>query len=146
MRWLTLIALVMIAGCSQLQQNADQLQQDADDEAARVADYVLPEALNDEMSNVDPQTPEQRKLAAEDWLSKPGGPRLTGSRVGASWNVRGSKGTTIRVDVYQYLESGSFLPPDQGEARWGVACRTYNLAEKVVTSTVKCPEGTPENP
>ena len=139
MGWLTLIALVMLTGCSQLQQNADK-------EAARVADYVLPEALNDEISNAGPQTPEQRRLAAEDWLSKPGGPPLAGSRVGATWEVLGSKGTTIRVDVYQYLESGSFFPPDQGEARWGVACRIYNVVEKVATSTVECPEGTPEEP
>lgn len=138
MRWLTLIAIVMLTGCS-------QLQRDADIEAARVADHVLPEALNDEIVHAEPRTPEERRVAAEDWLSEPG-PPLTSSHAAATWLVRGSKGTTIRVDVYQYLESGRFFPPDQGEATFGVACRIYDVAKAVATSTVECPEGTPEQP
>ena len=138
MRWLTLIALVMLTGCSQLQQSAN-------DEAARVADSVVPEALDDGISHADPAAPEDRKVAAEDWLSEPR-PPLMRSRVGATWWVRGSKGTAIRVDVYQYLESGDFFPPDQGKATWGVACRIYDVADAVATSTVECPDGTPKEP
>ncbi len=84
-------------------------------------------------------------VAAEDWLSEPD-PDLTSGYGGAAWEVRSSEGTTIRVDVSQYLESGSLSPPDQGEATWGVACRTYDVAEAVATSTVECPDGTPEEP
>lgn len=137
MKWLTLVAIVMLTSCS-------QLHQDADLEAARVAN-VLSKALNDELSDAKPQTPEERRIAAEDWLSEPD-PEVTSSYGGATWEVRGTEGTTIRVDVYQYLESGSFFPPDQGEATWGVACRTYDVAEAVVTRTVECPEGTPDEP
>jgi hypothetical protein len=138
MRWLTLIVLVMLTGCSQLQQNAD-------DVAARVADSVLPEVLDEEVSHTDSHRSEDRRVAAEDWLSEPG-PPLTTSHVGATWKVRGSEGTRIRVDVYQYLESGDFFPPDQGRATWGVACRIYDVAEAVETSSVECPDGTPEVP
>jgi len=111
MRWLTLIALVMLTGCSQLQQSAN-------DEAARVADSVLPEALDDGISHADPAAPEDRKVAAEDWLSEPR-PPLMRSRVGATWWVRGSKGTAIRVDVYQLPGIGALLPARSGESHLG---------------------------
>ena len=137
MRWLALFALVVLTGCS-------SLQRDADDEAARAADRVLPEALNDAISVSDPHSPGERRVAAEEWLSDPYSSLDGLSNV--TWEVRGSEGTTLRVDLYMYLESGDFLPPDQGEATWGVACRAYDVARAVKTTTVECPDGTPEEP
>ena len=128
----------MLTGCS-------SLEQDADDEAAVVADHVLPPALDDAISAADPQSPEQRRVAAEEWLSDPDPSVVDGLRH-VTWEVRGSEGTTIRVDVYMYLESGDLLPPDQGEATWGVACRAYDVAGAVMTTTDECPDGTPAEP
>ena len=138
MRCLALFALVMLTGCS-------SLQRDADDGAASVADHVLPEALDDAISVADPQSPEERRVAAEEWLSDPDPSVVDGLR-NVTWEVRGSEGTTIRVDLYMYLESGDLLPPDQGEATWGVACRAYDGARAVTSTTVECPDGTPEEP
>lgn len=134
------VAVTFLAGCS-------SLQQDADDQAARLADHVLPSALDDALAAADPpaQTPDQRAIAAEDWLSTPD-PSVTDSHGGAVWVLRGSQGTTIRVDVYRYWESGDFFPPDQGEAAWGVACRRYDVADPVTSSPMECPDGTPEEP
>ena len=138
MRWLALFALVVLTGCS-------SLQRDADDEAARVADHVLPKALDDAISAADPQSPEERRVAAEEWLSDPGPSVMDGQR-NVTWEMRGSGSTTIRVDLYTYVESGDLLPPDQGEATWGVACRAYDVARAVRTTTAECPDGTPEEP
>lgn len=55
-------------------------------------------------------------------------------------------GASLRVDVYEYWESGDFFPPDQGEAVWGVACRIYDVADEVTTRTVPCPEDTRGGP
>lgn len=135
---LALFALVMLTGCS-------SVQADADEEAARVSDHVLPEALDDAISEADPQSPEERRVAAEEWLSGPDPSVVDGQR-NATWEVRGSEGTTIRVDLYTYLESGDLLPPDQGEATWGVACRAYDVARAVTATTVECPDDTPAEP
>ncbi len=132
------VAATLLTGCSSVQQEADA-------QAARVADHVLPKRLDAAIASVEPQTPEDRGVAAEDWLSDPD-PSVTASQGGATWAVRGATGTTIRVDVYQYWESGSFLPPDQGEAAWGVVCRSYDVAAAVTAHPVECPVGTPEQP
>ncbi|MGB0098990.1 MAG: hypothetical protein WBP61_01790 [Nocardioides sp.] len=138
MKRLTVIALVLLAGCS-------QLQQDADAEAGRVADHVMPGALTDAISTAGARTPESRVAAAEQWLSDPG-PSAIDSQGHVAWKVVASEGTSIRVDVYTYVESASFFPPDQGDATWGVACRSYAVAATVTTATVECPDGTPEEP
>lgn len=80
-----------------------------------------------------------------NWLSDPSSSEVGGQR-SFTWEVRSSEGTTIRVDTYTYLESGDLLPPDQGEATWGVACRVYDVETAVRTTTVTCPDGTPEEP
>lgn len=140
MRWCLCagVAVTLLAGCSSLQREADA-------QAARVADHVLPGPLDDAVASADPQTPEGRAVAAEDWLLDPD-PTVTASQGGATWAVRSTTGTTIRVDVYQYWESGSFFPPDQGDAAWGVACRSYDVAAAVTADPVECPEDTPEEP
>lgn len=134
---LTVVTVFLLAGCSSVQQEADA-------EAARVADHVLPEAL-DQAVAAGPQTPGGRAATAADWPRDPD-PTLTTSQGGAAWEVRAVEGATIRVDVYRYWESGAFLPPDQGRAVWGVACRSYDVAGPVVADAVECPEGTPEAP
>ncbi len=140
MCWWTVsgVVVALLAGCGSLQQEADA-------EAARVADHVLPGPLGDAIASADPQTPGARAVAAEDWLSDPDW-SVTASQGGATWAVRGRAGTAIRVDVYQYWESGSFFPPDQGDAAWGVACRSYDVAAAVTADPVECPEDTPEEP
>ena len=132
------LAVALLAGCS-------SVQQEADDEAARVADHVLPDSLEQVVAAAGPQTPQDRVSVAREWLVAPD-PSVPGSQSGAAWEVREVEGTTIRVDVYRYWESGSFFPPDQGEAAWGVACRSYDVAGPVVPSAVECPEDTPEAP
>lgn len=93
----------------------------------------------------DARPPGGRRAAVERWLADPGDPAIEG-QAGVTWVVQDSTGTTVRVDVYLYLESDDLLPPDQGEARWGVACRSYDVAAAVETTTVACPAGTPGTP
>ncbi|MFC7490503.1 MULTISPECIES: hypothetical protein [unclassified Knoellia] len=128
----------LLVGCG-------QVQADADAAAARVADQVLPEAVAAAITTSGARTPEQRAVAGETWLSEPD-PAVTESQGGTTWFVRGREGTAIRLDVYARVESGSFLPPDQGQAAWGVACRSFDVGEKVTVTPVECPEGTPETP
>lgn len=124
--FLLAIAAVAVAlaltGCSSLQQEADT-------EAAGIADHVLPEALAQILVQNEVSTPVARGKAAQAWLSTPD-PAVIQSQGGSTWVVLGRDGPSIRVDVYRYWESGSFLPPDQGNGTWGVACRTYNVAGK----------------
>ena len=82
---------------------------------------------------------------ADRWLRDPTRSSVD-DRASAGWRVVGSQGPVIRVDVYAYVESGSFFPPDQGEAAWGVACREYDVTGRVTSTTVECPEGTPATP
>lgn len=130
------VAAVLLAGCSSVQQEADEA-------AARVADDVLPAALERAVAALG-STPE-RAAAAEAWLAEPD-PAVTASQGGSTWVVRGREGSAVRVDVYAWYESGSFFPPDQGAAVWGVACRTYDVTSGVSVTPLECPEGTPEAP
>ena len=126
-----------LTGCSTLQVTADG-------ETALIADGPLPLALTDAVAGAT--TPDQRAVAAQQWFSDPYGNYLDGHR-GTKWALRGSEGTTFRVDVYYWWESGDLLPPDQGNAVWGLACRTYDVAAPdVVTTAVECPEDTPAAP
>ena len=126
-----------LAGCSTLQETAD-------DETTRIANGPLPMALTDAVAAAT--TPEERAVAAQEWLSDPYGNTLDGYG-GTTWALRGAEGTTFRVDVYHWWESGDLLPPDQGNAVWGLACRTYDVAAPdVVTTAVECPEDTPTAP
>ena len=138
-RWAAIgCAGILLAGCG-------EVRQDADTEAARVADHVLPGEVGNVLASSGASTPQQRGAAAEAWLSEPD-PAVTDSQGGATWAVRSREGTSIRVDVYKWWESGSFFPPDQGEAAWGLACRSYDVAAEVTVRQVDCPEGTPEVP
>lgn len=128
---------VSLAGCSRLQATAD-------DEAAGIAEVAVPSALTDAVAAAT--TPEERAVAAREWLSDPYS-ELPDGYGPTSWALRGSEGTALRVDVYHWWESGDLLPPDQGEAVWGLACRTYDVtAPDVVTTAVECPEDTPTAP
>ena len=126
-----------LAGCSRLQATADK-------ETVGIADFAVPMALTDAVAAAT--TPEQRAVLASEWLSDPYS-TLPDGYGPTSWALRGRDGTTFRVDVYHWWESGDLLPPDQGEAVWGLACRTYDVAAPtVVTTTVECPEDTPTAP
>ncbi|WP_345262937.1 hypothetical protein [Nocardioides nanhaiensis] len=133
-----LTVVLLAAGCS-------TLQQDADAEAGRVADLVLPTALDDVLARARPGSPERRRAVVARWLEGRGR-SVIGSRANADWRVVGGEGTSIRVDVYAFWESGDLLPPDQGEATWGVACRVYDVAGRVTAMRVECPDGTPPGP
>ena len=138
-RWAAIgCAGLLLAGCSQVQQEADT-------EAAGVADYVVPDELGNVLASSGATTPDQRGAAAQAWLADPYS-AVTVSQGGVTWAVRSREGTSIRVDVYKWLESGDLLPPDQGEAAWGLACRSYDVAAEVTVKQVDCPEGTPEVP
>lgn len=128
----------MLAGCS-------TVQQEADDEAARIANQVLPTAIDVAITAADARTGSERLAAAEAWLADPG-PSIMDGHGGATWAVRGREAGTIRVDVYRRWESGSFLPPDQGEAAWGLACRSYDVARDARPIVIECPAGTARTP
>lgn len=125
-----------LTGCSSMQAMAD-------DRTASIADWALPIALTDAVAAA--RTPEERVVAAREWLSDSYS-TLPGY-MPTVWKVRGAEGTTFRVDVYYYWESGDLVPPDQGKSTHGLACRTYDVAAPaVVTTAVECPKGTPTAP
>lgn len=131
------LLILSLTGCSRLQAMAD-------DETAIVADHAIPIALTDAVAAA--RTPEERVVAAREWLSDPYS-ELPDGYGPTAWALRGGKGTTFRVDVYHYWESGDILPPDQGESTLGLACRTYDVAAPaVVTTAAECPEDTPTAP
>ncbi|QCX28837.1 hypothetical protein [Nocardioides jishulii] len=130
--------LLVVTGCS-------TLQEDADEQAARLADGALLEGLEREMQTVGATTAAQRGEAAEAWLSTPD-PAITDGHGASTWVVREQEGASVTVAVYQYYESGSFFPPDQGEAVWGLTCRTYEVTREVTARSVTCPDGTPATP
>ena len=132
-------ALVGLTACS-------TIQQDADDEAVVVADQLLPQKLTRMLRRAGAESPQARLRAVDRWLRGDPTRSTLRDRASAGWRVVGSEGSVIRVDVYAYEESGSFFPPDQGEAAWGVACRAYDVAGRITTTAVECPEGTPETP
>lgn len=127
-----------LASCSTVQQEADK-------QAAQVADYALPSGLETALAADGSSEPEARGGAAEKWLSDPTN-EVADGQGGATWVVRKRDSASLRVDVYQYWESGDFFPPDQGEAAWGVACRTYDVTNGVQTQQRTCPDGTPNKP
>lgn len=138
-RWVAVgLAGVILTGCSTVQREADE-------EAARVADQVLPGALDGAIASSGAQSLQERGDAAADWLADPG-PSAMDGQGGTTWVVRDQDGATIRLDVYAWVESGSFFPPDQGKALWGLACRSYDVAAGVTSTPVECPEGTPAAP
>lgn len=131
---------LLVAGCSTLQQEADSL-------AAGVADHALRDALTTAVDQAGPRTSEARVAAASAWLATPDTSKVPG-RGPLTWSVRGVDDGHIRVDVYRYAESGSFFPPDQGDATWGVACRAYDVTDPARTTAIaiECPPGTPSEP
>lgn len=136
-RWVVIgLVCVLLTGCSTIQQQADDI-------AAASADYTMVDVLTEVIAASDAQTPEERVAAAEDWLSDPYRGRSSLDNRGAVWVTRGRQGAKIRIDLYSFEESASLLPPDAGESAWGVACRTYDVAEGVTVITIECPDGTP---
>ncbi|MGJ9422684.1 hypothetical protein [Aeromicrobium sp. CF3.5] len=132
------LALAALAGCS-------TIQREADDEAARIADQVLPAAIDAAIAEVDAKNGSERLVTAETLLTDPEAPIMDGQG-GVVWVVRGRDATTIRVDIYRRWESGSLLPPDQGEAAWGLVCRSYDVTRSARSIVVECPAGTPRSP
>lgn len=136
---LAVVVGALLTGC------AGTIQVDADTEAARIADHVLPLALDDAAATSAASDPNERAAAVADWLADPGPSVMDGQR-STTWVVRGLDGDQLRVDLYTRVESGSFLPPDQGEDAWGVACRTYVVTERVLVVQRTCPDDTPAEP
>ena len=138
-RWTAIgVTAVLLGGCS-------DVQQDADAEAARVADHVLPAAADEVLTSSRATTSERRGAVAEAWFSEPDA-AVTDSQGASTWVVRSRDGASLRVDVYRRVESASFFPPDRGESAWGLACRTYDVASTVTATPVDCPAGTPKAP
>lgn len=131
-------AMPLLAGCSTLEQEAEY-------SASVVADGVLTRELAEELDASGASTPAERVEVARGWLSTPD-EEVLDTMNPVTWVVRGVEGSAVRVDVYSYVESGSLLPPDQGEARWGLVCRTYDVATAVTVREVECPDDTPTSP
>ncbi len=135
---LAAMTAALLAGC------ASTLQVDADTEAERVADHVLPVALDEVAASTGTADPNARAVAVARWLDDPGPSVMDGQR--ATWVLREHNGARLRVDLYTRVESGSFFPPDQGDSAWGVACRTYVVGDRVLVVPTRCPDGTPATP
>lgn len=133
--------LLVVGGCVL---GCGSLQRDANDRAAQIADYTVRDGLKKSIAAANADSPQERAQAALNWLRDP---NLTQAETqGGTWIVKGSEGTTIRVDVYRKYESGALLPPEQGKSAWGVACRTYDVSTSVTVSSIVCPDGTSDEP
>lgn len=139
------LALAAVLGIGVGLSACSTLDTEAESEAVVVADRLLPQVLTRVLRRSGAESSQARLTAVDRWLRGPRSSTIE-DRARAGWRVVGSQGSAIRVDVYAYVESGSFFPPDQGEATWGVACRAYDVAGPVTVTPVVCPEGTPAVP
>lgn len=119
-----------LAGCSTIQSETDE-------DAAKCADYAVPDALRKELGSRGLISPTARADAAQTWFSET---MPTDISIGGHWVVRWRRGTRFRVDLYRHMESGSLLPPDGGKSASSVACRVYDVAHGVTVQQVDCPK------
>ena len=119
-----------VAGCSTIQSETDE-------DAAKCADYAVPDALRKELGSRGLISPTARADAAQTWFSET---MPTDISIGGHWVVRWRRGTRFRVDLYRHMESGSLLPPDGGKSASSVACRVYDVAHGVTVQQVDCPK------
>ena len=119
-----------VAGCSTIQSETDE-------DAAKCADYAVPDALRKELGSRGLIPPTARADAAQTWFSET---MPTDISIGGHWVVRSREGTRLRVDFYVRVESGSLLPPDGGKSAHSVACRVYDVAHGVTVQQVDCPK------
>lgn len=123
------LAAVFLAGCG-------TLQRDADDRAAQVADYSVPEGVSSAIASSGASTPDERVRATLQWFTDP---YLTVAETqGSTWDATPRGGTKIEVGVFKAMESGSFFPPEAGKTAIGLACRVYDVAEAVTATAVEC--------
>ena len=118
------------AGCSTIQSETDE-------DAAKCADYAVPDALRKELGSRGLISPTARADAAQTWFSET---MPTDISIGGHWVVRWRRGTRFRVDLYRHMRSGSLLPPDAGKSASSVACRVYDVAHGVTVQQVDCPQ------
>ena len=119
-----------LAGCSTIQSETDE-------DAAKCADYAVPDALRKELGSRGLISPTARADAAQTWFSET---MPTDISIGGHWVVRWRRGTRFRVDLYRHMRSGSLLPPDAGKSASSVACRVYDVAHGVTVQQVDCPQ------
>ena len=119
-----------VAGCSTIQSETDE-------DAAKCADYAVPDALRKELGSRELISPTARADAAQTWFSET---MPTDISIGGHWVVRWRRGTRFRVDLYRHMRSGSLLPPDAGKSASSVACRVYDVAHGVTVQQVDCPQ------
>ena len=119
-----------VAGCSTIQSETDE-------DAAKCADYAVPDALRKELGSRGLISPTARADAAQTWFVETNPPDVN---VVDEWVVRWRRGTRFRVDLYRHMESGSLLPPDGGKSASSVACRVYDVAHGVTVQQVDCPQ------
>lgn len=119
-----------VAGCSTIQSETDE-------DAAKCADYAVPDALRKELGSRGLIPPTARADAAQTWFSET---MPTDISIGGHWVVRWRRGTRFRVDLYRHMRSGSLLPPDAGKSASSVACRVYDVAHGVTVQQVDCPK------
>ena len=119
-----------VAGCSTIQSETDE-------DAAKCADYAVPDALRKELGSRGLISPTARADAAQTWFSET---MPTDISIGGHWVVRWRRGTRFRVDLYRHMRSGSLLPPDAGKSASSVACRVYDVAHGVTVQQVDCPK------
>ena len=119
-----------VAGCSTIQSETDE-------DAAKCADYAVPDALRKELGSRGLISPTARADAAQTWFSET---MPTDISIGGHWVVRWRRGTRFRVDLYRHMRSGSLLPPDAGKSASSVACRVYDVAHGVTVQQVDCPQ------
>ena len=119
-----------VAGCSTIQSETDE-------DAAKCADYAVPDALRKELGSRGLISPTARADAAQTWFVETNPPDVN---VVDEWVVRWRRGTRFRVDLYRHMRSGSLLPPDAGKSASSVACRVYDVAHGVTVQQVDCPQ------
>ena len=119
-----------VAGCSTIQSETDE-------DAAKCADYAVPDALRKELGSRGLISPTARADAAQTWFRET---MPTDISIGGHWVVRWRRGTRFRVDLYRHMRSGSLLPPDAGKSASSVACRVYDVAHGVTVQQVDCPQ------
>ena len=119
-----------VAGCSTIQSETDE-------DAAKCADYAVPDALRKELGSRGLISPTARADAAQTWFRET---MPTDLSIGGHWVVRWRRGTRFRVDLYRHMRSGSLLPPDAGKSASSVACRVYDVAHGVTVQQVDCPQ------
>lgn len=126
---------LLVSSCLRISQN------DADEQAALVADHLLAPRLERELNEFRGGASRNRVQTIHSWLIAPDEDFLTSTN-GALWVVGSPKGSAIPVTVYDLWTDTAFV----NDSRWGRACREYDVGKTITTRVVTCPTGTPREP